>query len=105
EGKEQAPRRGPHQAGSSLYLALAGWLPEGQALPLGSLDGEERPHTILDLAGVPAEVEFREVAVQVIRADVVERAVDPPLQEPEVALHCVRGHVASGVLPDGVVNL
>ena len=54
------------------------WMTVHESLPLGATDGGLDPRTIVELAGVPAKLEFGYVAVQMLFADMMERPHDAP---------------------------
>ena len=51
------------------------------------------------LAGVPAKIELRRVALEVLFADAVERAVEAALEDRERGFDGVRGDIAARVRP------
>src|SRR6185437_9525294 len=55
-------------------------------------------------AVVVAEIEFRQKALQMLLRNVVIRPVDPALEDREIALDCVRMHVAANVLANAVID-
>ena len=80
------------------------WIAVAEPLALCSLDREDGPMAILQLAGVVTKVALAQVAVQVLLAGVVMRAVDGPLQLQEVALDTIGSGIAPDVLVDAVVH-
>lgn len=62
-------------------------------------------HTDAGFAVVVAEVKFRGVALQMLRANVVERADDAALEDREKAFNRVRVNVASDVVSFGVGDM
>lgn len=65
--------------------------------PLLVINSKLRPRVV-------AEIELREIAMQMGLADVVERANDPALEEREVAFGGVGVRFATDVFANGVVH-
>ena len=65
----------------------------GQPLSNDALERFGGPLVIRDLAGVVAEIELAEIALKVLRADVLVDASEPALENREV----VFDHLGSGI--------
>src|SRR5690606_37848021 len=81
--------------------------PIGEALPADASQGLVCALVVSDAEGdalVVAEIEFRQIALQVLLADVVIGAVDAALEDREIALDRVGVGLAANVFLDPVVD-
>lgn len=88
----------------SGLLVRAGWLAVGQATTADLPRQPVHPLGIGRAPGREAEIELREVAVQVLAADVMMRPVKRALELREEVLGLVGRYVAAHVLALGVVD-
>src|SRR3546814_6751411 len=81
--------------------------PIGEALALDAFQGLVHALHVLDTKGsalVVAEIELRQIALQVGRANMVVGAIDAALEQGEVALNGVGVGVAAHVLVNAVID-
>lgn len=82
--------------------------PIGEALAFDTGERAIRAGLVIDAqrhALVVSEIEFREVALQVLRRNVMIRSDDAALEDAEIAFDSVRVRVAANVLTKGVIDL